>query len=232
MTIIINHLTRMQQGFFCVAGIEEGTGRHVRPVLSDGQLSTELLAVHGGQFDMALRLDIGRVKTVGRPPHIEDHTFRPHLVARVGRVSGGHFWQLLSASAQLALDEVFGHAVMRARNGTCSTGPGTGDASLGCIRPDGVPRLRVETKPNRSPQIRISFRDRWARFDASLTDIRLFQDDHVTPDLDKVNRLPEIMEQSAELILSVGLTREYNGAHWVQVNNIHIREYPLWRLGG
>jgi hypothetical protein len=34
MQIVINHLTRMQRGFMCVAGVDLATGRHVRPVLA------------------------------------------------------------------------------------------------------------------------------------------------------------------------------------------------------
>jgi hypothetical protein len=36
MQLIINHLTRMQPGYFCTAGIEPSTGLHVRPIVSGG----------------------------------------------------------------------------------------------------------------------------------------------------------------------------------------------------
>lgn len=231
MRIVISHLTRMRDGFCCVAGIHEESGTHVRPVLINEQLPVGVLASRGGPFDMAVRLDIGRVTPLRRCPHIEDCVFQLDAVREVNRPCGDVFWDVLASSARSDLEEAFGPALARSANGICSTAEGMGDASLACIRPTSVPVLSVRSRPGRSPQIRVLFRDNTGLCDASLTDIRLFKDDHVTPDLDKVNRLPEIMEQSAELILSVGLTREYNGAHWVQVNNIHIREYPLWRLG-
>jgi hypothetical protein len=33
MLILVHHLTRMQPGFICVAGLDADTERHVRPVL-------------------------------------------------------------------------------------------------------------------------------------------------------------------------------------------------------
>ena len=228
---MISHLTRMREGFCCVAGIDEERGTHVRPVLVNEQLPVSVLASRGGPFDIAVGLDIGGVTPLRRCPHIEDCVFELDAVREVSRPCGDDFWALLASSARLGLEEAFGPALTRTANGVCSTAEGTGDASLACIRPTGVPVLSVRSRPGRSPQIRVLFRDNAGWCDASLTDIRLFQDDHVTPDLDKVNRLPQIMERSEEVILCVGLTREYNGAHWVQVNNIHIREYPLWRLG-
>jgi hypothetical protein len=37
MRIVVNHLTRMQPGYICVAGMERQGGRHVRPVLAGGR---------------------------------------------------------------------------------------------------------------------------------------------------------------------------------------------------
>lgn len=53
MKIAVNHLTRMQPGYICVAGIDLETGSHVRPVLPSGRLSAALLRRNGGPFDIA-----------------------------------------------------------------------------------------------------------------------------------------------------------------------------------
>src|SRR5260370_42124155 len=50
--LVINHLTRMQQGYICVAGVDLETGRHVRPVLRR-RMGTVNLVRNGGLFDMA-----------------------------------------------------------------------------------------------------------------------------------------------------------------------------------
>jgi hypothetical protein len=65
MQIIVNHLTRMQPGFICVAGVDVSSGRHVRPVLGR-RLTTDLLASKGGPFDMAELVDLGAVECCGR----------------------------------------------------------------------------------------------------------------------------------------------------------------------
>ena len=44
MKIVVNHLTRMQLGRICVAGVDMATGKHVRPLLRDVRLSTQRLA--------------------------------------------------------------------------------------------------------------------------------------------------------------------------------------------
>jgi hypothetical protein len=52
MRIIVNHLTRMQPGYICVAGVDVSSGQHVRPELR-GRLTTDLLTLNGGPFDIA-----------------------------------------------------------------------------------------------------------------------------------------------------------------------------------
>jgi hypothetical protein len=39
--IVVNHLTRMQQGYICVSGLKLGTCHHVRPILSGNQAEYE-----------------------------------------------------------------------------------------------------------------------------------------------------------------------------------------------
>jgi len=62
LKIVVNHLTRMQQGYLCVAGLDVNTGEHVRPVLPGQRLPTSLLTRYGGPFDMGVIVDLGAVK--------------------------------------------------------------------------------------------------------------------------------------------------------------------------
>jgi hypothetical protein len=70
-----------------------------------------------------------------------------------------------------------------------------------------------------------------------VTDIRLYGADHVTPDAAIVQRVAERLQGAPEVILGVGLTRAFRGAddepamHWLQVNNLHFPNDPVWRLG-
>ncbi|HEX5442144.1 MAG TPA: hypothetical protein VFW76_14745, partial [Ktedonobacterales bacterium] len=85
MRIIVNHLTRMQPGYICVAGVDLQTGKHVRPVQL-GRLSRTRLTRFGGPFDIATLVDLGRVEYVGAAPKVEDYRFsfdeaHPYFVA-------------------------------------------------------------------------------------------------------------------------------------------------------
>jgi hypothetical protein len=53
MQIVVNHLTRMQLGYICVAGVDVSSGQHIRPVLRS-RLNVDLLARNGGPFDLGI----------------------------------------------------------------------------------------------------------------------------------------------------------------------------------
>jgi len=86
-------------------------------------------------------------------------------------------------------------------------------------------------------QIRMKMTDGRIQVDARVTDIRLYQDDHTTPDQEKVEKAGEQIRVSEHVILSIGFTRAFAGSpdlepiHWLQVNNIHCEENPTWQLG-
>ena len=73
--------------------------------------------------------------------------------------------------------------------------------------------------------------------DLSVTDIRLYQADHVAPNTDLVARIERRLNSDTGVILSVGLTRPFASSpdlppmHWLQVNNIHLNDDPTWQLG-
>ena len=72
--------------------------------------------------------------------------------------------------------------------------------------------------------------------DLGVTDIRLYQHDHITPDNTVVDRVARRLASHNDVILSVGLTRAFKGTerepvHWLQVNNIHLKENAVWQLG-
>ncbi|MBF6592806.1 MAG: hypothetical protein IVW57_20020, partial [Ktedonobacterales bacterium] len=142
MEIVINHLTRMQPGYICVAGLDPTTGRHVRPILT-GRLSTVLLARNGGPFDMAALVDLGPTTPAGEPPAVEDQRFEPWQVRRRDTISPGAFWQSLRHVASASLAELFG-SDLRAHDQSCVVAVGAGRASLGCLVPTGQPHLTIE----------------------------------------------------------------------------------------
>src|SRR5882724_2283991 len=108
MPSLINHLTRMRPGFFCTAGIDLATTRHVRPLIQSVNLGTDLLHRNGGLFDIGLVIDLGLDWHIGRPPEVEDHLFMP-LHAKVVRTAGPtEFWDWLTKLCRPSLRAIFG----------------------------------------------------------------------------------------------------------------------------
>jgi len=67
-----------------------------------------------------------------------------------------------------------------------------------------------------------------------VTDLRLFEDDQSTPRTARILELAGRISKGAEVILSVGLARKFKARndteqrHWLQINNIHLSDEPIW----
>jgi len=237
MRIVVNHLTRMHGGRICVAGVDVQTDRHVRPVLKWGHTTPGLLARNDGPFDVGNVVDVGRVVHRPRPPHVEDHLFVPSRARRIETLGAEAFWALLRAVSRETLVEIFGSELKRAGRSSAGTEVGQGRVSLGCLRPKRKPRLTLFSEGKVKPRIRARVDD--GEFDVwvSVTDIRLYCDDHATPDCAIVEDVRRRLDRPGAVILSVGLTRAYTPSaeakplHWLQVNNIHLEDDPTWQLG-
>jgi hypothetical protein len=224
MQIIVNHLTRMQAGFICVAGINTANNQHVRPMLRS-RLPVELLALHGGPFDIASLLDLGQVRYCGSAPEVEDYYFNLQNVRRRGMLPPDQFWKRLQIVAQRSIVEIFGPAIKQVKR-ACVVDVRTGRASLGCLIPAVPPRLFV----NSYGRLRAAITD--GNFDLilSVTDVRLYEEDQQTPKEDLIKQINQRVQDQNPVILSIGLTRPFRPyddsveQHWLQVNNIHLQE--------
>jgi hypothetical protein len=237
MRILINHLTRMHGGHICVAGVDLETRRHIRPMLANDPLPFYLLARYGGPFDMATVVDLGSPRAAPVAPHIEDHVF-VRTRARGERPAASHeFWGLLEELQRPSLREIFGEALHEVSRGRWVTEPGKGSVSLGLLRPIAPPELYLADNRDGKQRVRMRLRDGEVEADAGVTDIRLFCDNHATPDMARVRAAAQRIADSGDVILGVGLTRQYRVSdrapwfHWLQVNNIHLPTDPMWRLG-
>jgi len=236
MKIIVNNLTRMERGYICVAGVDAETAKQVRPILA-GRLNTSFLMRNGGPFDMACLVDLGPTTYAGHPPEVEDHNFDPRKVSRLELVPSDRFWKLLRQLAKFRLSEVFGPELSGRGASSCGVDIGFGSASLGCLIPSRVPSLYLRPRPDREPQIRMHLTDGYFDLDLSVTDIRLYGDDHVTPNENLVPQVDKRLKSDTGVILSVGLTRPFSPSqdlppiHWLQVNNLHLQDEPAWQLG-
>lgn len=237
MRILINHLTRMHGGHICVAGVDLETRRHVRPVLANDPMPFYLLARYGGPFEMATVVDLGSPRPVPAAPHVEDHVFVPARV-KMDRFAAAHeFWSLLEELQRSSLREVFGVVLQEVGRNAYGTALREGAASLGFLRPAAPPRLYMTRSRGGKPQVRMKVNDGQIEADVSVTDLRLFGNDHATPELARVQAVGQWIADSRDVILGVGLTRKFRPSddaeyrHWLQVTNIHLRGEPVWRLG-
>jgi len=237
MRIVVNHLTRMQRGYMCAAGVDMSTGHHVRPVSSAGRLSTNLLVRNNGPFDMRVVVDLGTPRPSRRKPEVEDYVVDLSRVKTMGTLRAGRFWSLLTQIAKPRLKDVFGDDLTAVGSESYAVEVGKGSASLGCIVPMGHPTLYIRKRSDRPSQIRLRFNDGVFYPDCGVTDIRLYGDDHVTPNEGLVKDVAERLQSNVAVVLSVGLTRayasrpEFDPVHWLQVNNIHFEDEPTWQLG-
>jgi hypothetical protein len=229
--IVINHLTRMQPGYICVAGIDTDTRQHVRPVLAGRRLGRNLLLPSGGLFDIGSVVDLGAVRHIGAPPEVEDYVFDPGT-ARYRRVMNrDEFWTILRRCAQKKLTDIFGDD-LTPRGPGCTVDVGSGTASLGCLVPSAPPTIYIDG----FDKVRASVADGACTVDLSVTDLRLFEGDQKTPRANAVDRTGRRIRAGVGVILSVGLARAWQKPgdaerrHWLQVNNIHLEDDPVRRL--
>ena len=236
MRIVINHLTRMHGGHICTAGVDLQTGRHVRPVLDGGPLPFYLLSQYGGPFEMARIVDLGSPRATPVPPHIEDCVLVPSCAKLVRRACPKEFSRVLDEIAQPTLAEIFGDCMRPAGSGAFAAEVGAGKVSLGCLPLQGPAELFFKEDHRGGRRLRMRFSDGRLCVEASVTDLRLFADDHATPNAAAVRAANEGLRNSRNAILCVGLTRPYSPGpnqperHWLQVNNLHFKDDPLWTL--
>lgn len=227
MRIIVDHLTRMQAGYICVAGINVQTYAHVRPVLSK-RLSVKLLASHGGVFALGTIVDLGHVTRCGSAPEVEDCRFHTSNVKKYREMSAREFWDAVDFVAVDGLRKAFGPDI-HAQGRTCAVDQGKGNASLGCVRAQKVSLFWRENV------LRAHVRD--GEFDCQppVTDRRFFEEDHKTVKWAFVNQVNMRLQQGVRVVLAVGLSRAWlkegdiEARHWLQVNNLHLEDDPLWQ---
>lgn len=221
----------MQPGYICVAGVDVDTPRHVRPVPRRGRLTAGLISPNGGPFDIGSVVDLGPTTYAGRAPELEDHRFDPAMARWLFDDDPGDYWDALDRVTRKSLEEIFGPA-LELWDESATVEVGDGRASLGCLSPEEQPWLYVDHRGT----VRMVLDYLMPSVDLSVNDLRLYESDQRTPRRDLVAGVQKRLEAGVEVILSVGLTRPWrkrgdtDERHWLQLNNIHLKDDPLWRL--
>lgn len=230
MQILINHLTRMQPGYICTAGLELTTGLHVRPVAAGG-LTRDLLVESGGFLELGAVLDLGTTRFVGRTPEIEDRMFEPNSVRRLSQTPANQLLEKCALAAGDSVRDIFGDEL--AVIGSTRALPEHGGLySLGCCWAADCELLVVEC--DNGPRLRIRWRDRDAELITAVADIRFFKSDHRTIRTELVDCANSQLSRLNRTVLAVGLSRPYRKTdshppmHWLQVNNVLALELPIF----
>jgi hypothetical protein len=218
----------MYSGHICAAGIDVESGRRVRPV-ARAQLPSSMLSTRGGVFDIGNVVELGRTRWQGSPPEVEDVLFDPRAAKVARRLSGDEFISALRKRLAPGLIAI-GPALVR-ENNSMITPRGMGRCSLVATAADGPVQIAVRTQRNTrgDQEKRIRF-VRSDGVDLSVTDVRLYQPDMLTPDDERVTWLQERLAGSPEVILCFGLGRPYNDRHYLQLNNLHLSNAAGWQL--
>jgi hypothetical protein len=228
MRLLVTHLTRMTHPRICVAGIDLGSGEHVRPVrTADDPLTLADTRERGGIFELGGIVGLTGCSPCGVPPEIEDHAYEPTRSSFERLASGAEVWTALDAVAQPDLATIFGSGLLE-RGLTYASSTGTGAASLGCLRVSAPLDLYVG-RSHGQPRLRLAITLEGRDRDLAVTDLRLFRPDFSAPDTTAVAALNDRLRRSEQIILAVGLTRPFQGSgdteprHWLQANTIFCR---------
>jgi hypothetical protein len=165
-------------------------------------------------------VDLGFAKRRRTPAPLEERHVDEANIRPLGRVRDGDFWSLIESVGRDSVAEIFGDDLEVHAGGAASVPEGRGRASLGCLRCPGPAEVF-----RRGRQVRFGLDDlRLGSLDLSVHDLRLHDENGEPIDaLWKVLRRRVVAGEP--LILSVGLSEPFNGSHWLQVNNIHFRDY-------
>ncbi len=235
MQLLINHLTRMQPGWICTAGLDLVRGRHIRPVAGHG-LPNRLLDRHGGPLQLGVVVELGASEFCGAVPEIEDRSFEIDQLVVVQQCSLGELHQACSDLAEPTLRDIFGDDLewlhhertpWGASWGTAAVEQHRGIRSLGCYWAAGAQLLIIEKEGRR--RVRLRFHEGERAFDVPVTDYRMYLDDQITPNESLINDMASEMVDQPRTLVTVGLSRAYRqtetqpARHWLQVNNILLR---------
>ena len=240
MQLLINHLTRMQPGWICAAGIDLTTGKHIRPVAGHG-LPNNLLKRNGGPLRLGTVVDLGPSEFCGTVPEIEDRRFRIENLTEIRQTANAELCRTCEDMAESTLRAIFGddlewliheypgRAAQRYSNehrpwGTAAVEQYCGIRSLGCYWAQSAQLICLENA-GRS-RVRLRFHEDDFAFDVPITDYRVYLADQITPDEITITELASAMANQTRTLIAVGLSRAYRHSetqparHWLQVNNI------------
>lgn len=220
MQIIVNHVTRMRAPRICVAGIDERTRRHIRPITPRSDpLTRELLRSQGGPFGPGAVVDIGALAAQGRPPEVEDHRFAASQARHVEDLADDAYLTALGKVARGSVVEAFGPALREVRPRKLAVPAGRGECSLAVVEVR-CPRLHIDGWG----KLRLDLDDGHVSARLPVTDARFYgAEDEI--DSRMVSDVGRRLASGIRTYAMLGLARaigdaEAGSVHWLQCNGV------------
>ena len=221
-TILITDLTCMHEDRVCIAGVNQDL-EAIRPVMPDHVQRSHLYLDNGLIRPRAvLELWLETDKKI-EAPHFEDKIWT-YTDSRFLRLTSEENWhRILSEIAFPSVKTIFGTPLQNERR---NIRRGTGKRSLGTLKPRKIDEIyqRVGRSKTRA-QFRLKFQDDNADFDFPINDFTLIryierlQKNGIS--IDYAMALLSDRFHRSETWLRVGLTRNFFGWHWIQINGIY-----------
>lgn len=227
--ILITDLTQMAKQHVCLAGWNDKL-ENIRLVTDTQRILERQLYIKN---DLILRPK-AVVRTFLTPleeceaPHVEDHLWeRIYEVTSDRAVDQDRWYELLKRTAKPSLEEIFGLKLHNNRN----IERGTGQASLGTIKPRGTFGFSYKTAEYADEGLkrdyRLSFYDKSGEgyFNIQVTDLtlRYYFQYLLTQGLSEEDAEARIQAhlKASEVWLRLGFGREWKGWCWLQINGIY-----------
>ena len=227
MRLLITDLTYMRGGV-CIAGINIETLKHIRPVLSYGQIQRDFIKENNICPGAIVRFALTPKRDI-KPPHIEDHIFEnAEFIKFVNQVE---WYERLSACADTSLKSAFGNCITENKGII----PHTDTSSLAIIKLTG--NIRVNFFDSDSGAIlpfkmRLTFSSDGIYYHLPVTDLQFidycngyFLSSRKREELKR--ELEGLINSSEHIFLSIGLTRPFKKSEdsqelcYLQVNSIY-----------
>ncbi len=232
MQIVVNHLTRMNEGRICVAGINPVSRRHVRPVSELGEtFDRGLLAANGAELRVTALVDLGDVSPHPDPPHSEDHLTSLTEIHLVRYLDRAEYLRALESVRVDSLADAFGQELHHSGR-SFTLKEGAGSRSLAVLRKN-TREIRVEIEKYHTTgeeKVRLACRLAGKEANLALTDLPLYKSDQAL-DREMIGKLQGQLAQANSCYLMLGLGRAWSPdpnqtepVHWLQANGIAVAD--------
>ena len=211
--LVITDLTRMQHGRVCIAACRRDY-RCVRPVVPGGIQETWLFDHDRLVVRPFAVVELDLLDERPEPPHTEDWLFNPAHKVWLQQLAPERQWKILSRLEDPSVVSIFGADITHEEGWFVEAG--TGERSLGTIRPRQIHELYYSIQENGKPRYALVFTDlSGQRYRLSVSDLafRRYLDALRIERRMRERRVAQLVLNtlsSREVFLRIGLSRGWD----------------------